>query len=159
MIVLLIGPSGVGKTTYGKYASTSVSDCCFYDLDERVKEHTGKGALQLFRKGPDSLLEACKSIVDALAARCAERLCLVAVGAGALQSERALEWLRGRVSIAILAPPEEVQKRRELWRQKGLEAFKHSEYSPDRLQIYDAATHQLCVGGVAIHGPATAGAH
>jgi shikimate kinase len=150
MLILLVGPSGVGKSKLGEYAGQKIANCQFFDLDKLVKVRIGRSTGELLRKiGNDAFLDLCCKEVDVLCDKCLDGLCIVAVGSGALQSYHALEWLRQHSTLAITAPAEEVYKRGgERNRNRTLEEFEQTEYSPNRIQIYDSADYRLVVNGL-----------
>jgi shikimate kinase len=152
MIVLVVGPSGVGKSTLGEYAEQKIPGCRFYDLDKLVKKRTGKSTGKLLPKiGNDAFLNLCQTEVKKLASECPGKLCIVAVGAGALQSCHVLEWLKIHSTLAITALAREVYERGGARNQeRSFEEFKQTEYSPCRIQIYSSADHTLAVDGLSL---------
>jgi shikimate kinase len=150
MVVLLVGPSGVGKSTLGEYAGQKVANCQFRDLDRLVEERTGCSASKLLPDiGNDAFLALCCKEVEALCAGCVDELCIVVVGSGALQSSHAPEWLRQHLTLAITAPAEEVYKRGgKRNRARTCTEFEQTEYSPRRIEIYDSADYKLPVDGL-----------
>ena len=150
MLILVVGPSGVGKSTLGEYAEQKIANCQFFDLDRLVKGRTGRSTDELLPEiGNDAFLALCRKEVDLLSDERLDGLCIVAIGAGALQSCHALEWLRQHSTLAITAPAEEVYsrggKRNE---NRTLKEFEQTEYSPYRIQIYDSADYKLAVDGL-----------
>ena len=112
MLILVVGPSGVGKSKLGEYAGQNMVNCHFFDLDKLVKERTGCSTGKLLPEiGNDAFLDLCCREVDILCDNCLEGLYIVAVGSRVLQSCHALEWLRQHSTLAITAPAEEVYKR------------------------------------------------
>jgi shikimate kinase len=152
MIIFLIGPSGVGKTTLGEFAGETVAGCKFYDLDKLVEERTGKPASRLLPQiGNDEFLEKCKEAIRDLDCNDADKLCVVAIGAGALQSEKALNWLKHHETVAITAPATDVYKRGGRRNEnRTLESFKDTEYSSRRREIYSSANHVLPVDALPV---------
>ena len=68
MIVLVIGPSGVGKSDYGKYAAGVIPGCHFFDLDKLVGQTAGILAGRKFG-APSSYADAQSCELLALEAR------------------------------------------------------------------------------------------
>lgn len=152
MMLLIVGPSGVGKSTLGLGAKNGIALYEFQDLDNLVKSRTGKSAGKLLPEiKNDAFLELCRHEVIVLETKYSSKLCAVAVGAGALQSDHALEWLSGYQTLAITAPAGEVFARGgERNKNRTLAQFEETEYSSRRLEIYDSAAHKVAVDGLSI---------
>jgi shikimate kinase len=154
MVILVIGPSGVGKSDYGRRAAEVIPDCRFFDLDDLVSQRSGTRASQLLGQiGNDAFLDLCQYEVDDISRSCTQGIAVVAVGAGALQSDRVGAWLSRHVgpTIAVVAPPDEVYTRgRERNRNRTLEQFTATEYSRRRQGLYQTAKHQFKVAGLPV---------
>lgn len=154
MVVLVIGPSGVGKSDYGKHVERMNPKCRFFDLDRLVRERVGERVSQLLpRIGNDAFLELCQQEVTALSESCNESVAVVAVGAGALQSNLAGSWLSYHPdpTIAIIANSVEVYQRGGKRNQgRPFEEFFETEYSQYRQSLYKAAKYQCCVTGLSV---------
>jgi shikimate kinase len=155
MITLVIGPSGVGKSTYGEHAAKVVPGCRFFDLDKLVSQRASICAPQLLGQiGHDKFLESCQREVDTITKSWVQGIAVVAVGAGAYDSEHFRSWLSRHVgpTIAVVAPPDEVYRRGgDRNRTRSLEEFTHAEYSsPRRKGLYQAAKHQCDVTGLTL---------
>jgi shikimate kinase len=153
MVILVIGPSGVGKSDYGEHAAKVVPDCRFFDLDALVSRRAGIPASQLLgQKGSDAFLRSCQQEVDDISHSCTQGIAVVAVGAGALESGSVGDWLSRHAgpTIAVVAPPDEVYRRggpRNI--DRSLERFTQTEYSPRRKGLYyKSSTYQLDVAGL-----------
>ena len=150
-IILVTGPSGVGKTTLGRHADQIV-DCQFLDLDRLVAARMECSSSKLLLSiGNDAFFGVCHDEIELLCNEHPNGLYVVAVGAGTLQSYHALDWLRQYPTIAILDSPEEVYGRggaRNYYR--SFEGFQRVEYSSYRDQIYETADHKLVVVGLSL---------
>jgi shikimate kinase len=154
MVILVIGPSGVGKSTCVEYAAGKLSGCRFFDLDKLVGQRAGIPACELLGKvGADGFLQCCQHEVNAMLQSCTDIVSLVDVGAGALESPRASAWLSQHqgLTIAVVAPPDEVY-RRGGWRNRNrnLDQFTRTEYSEYRQSLYNAATYRCDVNGLPV---------
>lgn len=154
MIILVIGPSGVGKSDYGEYAQKTLQGCQFFDLDSLVRKQKKIPVSQLLPKiGNDAFLKCCQHEVDALFKSYLESTAIVAVGAGALQSRHASGWLSCHPgpTIAVIASPDEVYKRGGKRNcDRSLAQFTETEYSQARWDLYNAAKYQCCVTGLSL---------
>lgn len=158
MVILVIGPSGVGKSTCVEYAAGKLPGCRAFDLDKLVGQRAGMPAYRLLGEvGADGFLQSCQREVDALLSR-AHVVSLIDVGAGVLESHRAATWLSKHQgpTIAVVAPPDEVY-RRGGWRNqdRNLGQFTKTEYSDYRQSLYRAATYQCDVKGLPVEAART----
>lgn len=155
MVILIIGPSGVGKSDYGTYAEMTIVGCHFFDLDKLVEAREKVPAGQLLPKiGNDAFLNLCCEEVVRLSSSDENDIKIIAVGAGALQSSHAREWISKHAgpSIAIMASCEEVYVRGgERNENRALGEFTQVEYSDDRKRIYEAARIQFSVSGLSLN--------
>jgi shikimate kinase len=153
-VILVVGPSGAGKSDYGRHAAKAVPRCEFFDLDGLVGKRSGTPASQLLPKiGNDAFLHRCQQEIEALQNSRTETAAIVAVGAGALQSDQAHAWLSGYPgpTVAVLAPNTEVYSRgSERNRNRSLEEFTATEYSERRQRLYETAKYRCCVGGLSV---------
>ncbi len=142
--VLLLGPSGCGKTTLGRRAAAELRNVKFHDLDHLVHRHTGVPPGQYLPKvGNDAFLGACIEAAQRFVAPSPGRLTLIGVGAGALQSTRALDWVRTTTSICLYAPAEVNHPRNPLGPGRQFAEYVATEYSPRRMEIYRSAQYFL----------------
>lgn len=155
MVILAIGPSGVGKTDYCEYAGTTVGRCRAYDLDKMVSEYYGEAASALLPRvgNDDDFLRLCRAQVESLSEFRSRNIAAVAVGAGALQSRMAVAWLDAHPgpTIAILAPPEEVYDRGgNRNANRSVDQYINVEYSGHRLKLYERSSHTCDVTGLTV---------
>jgi hypothetical protein len=133
VVVLVVGPSGVGKSECGKHAGDSIEGCSFYDLDALIRERSGMQVTKFhLQVGDDGFLDHCRQAVGALMASCTDGIAVVAVGAGALQSLKAKER-GGRRNI-----------------DRTFDAFYETEYSKRRLDIYSVPRYTCSVAGLSL---------
>src|SRR5260370_22107258 len=133
MVTLVIGPSGVGKSDYGRHAMEAIPKCQFLDLDRLVREKSGTPVSQLLPQiGEDAFHALCRQAVGEIMESCTADITIVAVGAGALESPHATDWISGHQgpTVALVADPDEVYRRgRERNRDRPFEAFFKTEHS------------------------------
>ena len=150
MLILIIGPSGVGKSTLGDYASKKFSNCEFYDLDNLIKKrYNSKSTKLLFSSiGPDLFFESsCKALTE-IENKYDSQICLTAVGAGTLVSQKSKDLIVKYTTISITAPQEEVFLRNPLGLDRGIEEFKSTEYSKHRLSLYKSTNFNFKADGL-----------
>lgn len=142
--IFLFGPSGCGKTTLGRHAASVLPFVKFHDLDHLVQKLTGIPAGQYLPKaGNDAFLAACIEAADRFVSPSPGALTLVAVGAGALQSEGALDWVRGTTSVCLYAPALVNHPRNPMGPERAFSEYEATEYSPRRREIYRSARYFL----------------
>jgi len=94
--VFLIGPKHSGKTTVGK-ALAKICACEFIDLDEMIKERTGKSPRRLFKESRAVFQEAELKAAEALFASgedSAKGQRIIATGGGIIDNAEAVSLLK-----------------------------------------------------------------
>lgn len=153
MAVVVIGPSGVGKTTYGQHAAEQIERCRFVDLDAAVSASTGCPAgVLLPRIGSENFAILSGAVLLNIAhAPDADSSLVVAVGAGSLESTRAADWLFRFPTITVIARPNQVFERGGLRNaSRNLEQFEATEFSNARQCLYDRADQKLDVSDLSL---------
>lgn len=148
MLVLLIGPSGVGKTTLGKCAAGERSYVRFIDLDDLVRPRCVGSDITTGNKYSERFADLSVDELERLGQENSgdTSLCLVAVGAGSIHTEparRYIETLPCRVTI--YAEPEEVHHRNPHLKHRSLDRFKQDEYSAERVRFYNTSQDRVDV--------------
>ncbi len=149
MKAIIIGPSCVGKSTLGKYAAATLSNCDYYNLDDLVKATSGCAHISEFytEVGKDRFLELCIHEIQQNNDQCDEgdHLCLFDLGAGGMQSDEAGAALANYCRIAINCRPLILYRRYKNRHLQTSDNFKQLEFSERQCSIYDSATLKLSV--------------
>jgi shikimate kinase len=155
MVVLVIGPSGVGKSSALKVAEAAVSNCVFASLDRLARDRgrqqrtigSEQGVNDLRRKlGDDNqFLNVGIEAVNELVRVVPHKHHVIDVGAGFMDASTVACWFRQHTLIALLAPPEVVYARIRQARGDGrtLEQYKDQEFSKARKALYQQAVYTI----------------
>lgn len=99
--VLLIGMPGCGKTTIGKMLSERLN-YKFYDMDEYIKNISGKSVKELFEKGEENFRDvesrACRELSK-------KRRGVIASGGGVIKREKNIDLFREESIIIFIDRP------------------------------------------------------
>lgn len=154
MALLVIGPSGVGKSTAIAFASRSLDECRFVQLDRITRDlgrergligaTEGINALRQRLRNDEAFLRIGQHAVEQLDHQDGGLL-VVDVGAGFLDASSVREWLRESTSVALLAPCEVVHGRivRGRTDPRSLTEYAAQEYTEQRRSLYAQATYSV----------------
>jgi shikimate kinase len=154
MAVLVVGPSGVGKSSALHYAAQSLGKCRFASLDDLARDlgrergliGGSEGVITLRQQlgDDDQFLRLGIDAVERLERQDGGFL-IVDVGAGFLDAPTVGAWLRHRTSVALLAPCEVVHRRIVQARadQRSLTEYAAQEYSERRRALYAHAIYTV----------------
>ena len=108
---LLIGPSGVGKTTAMNLLNDD-SEVIVYDLDQLIKEYANvDSASEYFDKnGNENFFIKSKEIIEKITNH---KKILIAVGAGSIDFIESHEWYKKQNVIALTGNPKIIYERSE----------------------------------------------
>lgn len=154
MIVLVVGPSGVGKTTCCKAAKSRFPSVIFRSLDGLVAAWGVENGLiaapriaMLSRRfaNPELFLDIGLLAIGQLAGKYPGRHLVVDVGAGFQVATTAQHLHRLFRLIAITADPEVAYKRIKAERddERTREQYLQYEYQPSRVAVYNSAQHAV----------------
>lgn len=158
-MILVYGPSGIGKTTAIRAVSPEIRRAVFASLDDvtadfgrrhdLIRHDQGAGDM-LPKLGADDFLAMGIKAAEELAEQNRGRFVVLDVGAGFLESESAGPWLSSRASIVFEASPEVAYARlreRNPGDSRTLECYSGGEFSPKRRRYYALARHRVDAGG------------
>jgi shikimate kinase len=91
-IILLTGPKHSGKTSTGK-ALAEILNAAFIDLDDRIKDRTGKSPRELYREGPECFRAAETGALESLFTGTAAGPLVAAAGGGLIDNASAMALL------------------------------------------------------------------
>ena len=151
--ILLLGPSGIGKTTVSKYAMKNTKHVRFVVLDNIVHKSARESGLidkkenlnalinaldrdrnRLFEYGMQSLNDYMEEHQDSPV--------VVDVGTGFLDGNQSLEWVVNKPSLSIVAeaPTAFDRFRRARKLDISYEQYSTTQYSKKRLACYNSAS-------------------
>jgi shikimate kinase len=97
MVILLVGPSAVGKTTLGRICASQIQKCEFVDLDDAIADLNGTSTAyeSAVKFGLAKFLTDCRDIVAKyeLEYAATNSILLIAVGEWVLRMDNPEVWL------------------------------------------------------------------
>lgn len=153
MVLFVIGPSGVGKTTLIKRSQEKLPAIIHVNVDDYIKIEYP----ELYHNAGNRWPEFWSKTLECFETNEREHgssssLCLLDVGAGSLQTQAALEYFsQGKNTLLIEDKPENIFCRNPHWPQKtqqSFESFKATEYSKLRKKIYKTCRYRLRLAGL-----------
>jgi shikimate kinase len=154
-IVLLLGPSGIGKSTAMESAKRIVLKTAFVDLDQLAENRgrmqgligPGESAEKLLvSKGPNAFLQFGIDAASEFTARAVEHAVVIDVGAGFLAADQIGAWLNQHASVAFMSPMPVAYERMKLRRPSDPRRFGDyvaQEFSAARKKLYESTTYQI----------------
>lgn len=152
MVILLIGPSAVGKTTTGRICALQMRECDFVDLDDAIANlnATSTAYESVVQFGLEKFLTDCRDLVAKYDVEYAttNSILLIAVGEWAMRMDRPEAWLSAYKTISLIAPAEEVFQRRNKLTELSLEDYCPYNYSEARKRIFAGCDIVLDIDGL-----------
>ncbi len=157
-LILVFGPSGVGKTTALKFDISPEMGVVIGIMDELAENlarecgiiSSGESVIGLWRmwNGGNGFLSIGIEAVSKFQNLNPEKKCVIDVGAGFLDAPCARDWLARNTTILFWAPKEIAYERRKkrCGDQGTLQDYGAREYSPSRLKLYELANHTVDAG-------------
>ncbi|MFA7675511.1 MAG: hypothetical protein WCY38_05535 [Endomicrobiia bacterium] len=133
MIVLLIGPSGVGKSFLGEVIVRE-KDYKFEKLDKYVDRRVGINSIDL------KLETKIRKCLDSLILK--EELFLIDVGAG-FQKNFEFDFFKKYKKYLIYIFPKDIKDLKNKVEGRSIEELKNEEYSANRKNVYSLAEYRL----------------
>ena len=150
MVILLIGPSAIGKTTLGRICASQMAEYDFVDLDEAIARlNNVPTAYQSARQfGLARFLSDCREIVATYDSKHANAnsILIIAVGEWALRMDKLETWLSSYRTVSLVAPVDEVFQRRNQLTDISFENYCRFNYSEERKRIYANCDVALDIG-------------
>ena len=152
MVIFLIGPSAIGKTTLGRICTSQLRECEFVDLEAAIAILNGTSTAyeSAVRFGLENFLSDCRDIVAKydLEYATSNSTVLIAVGEWALRMDAPEVSLSAYKTISFVAPAEEVYQRRNRLLEMSMEDYCHYSYSESRMKIFAGCDRTLDIGGL-----------
>lgn len=154
MIVLIVGPSGVGKTATYRAAESHFPNLIFRDLDRLSatwavdNELVAEPRVTLLNQeiaDAELFLDIGLVAIGKLAGEHPNRHLVVDFGAGFQVARTARQLHRVFQVIAITAKPEVAYQRIKAARndERTFERYRQEEYAPNRVAVYNSAQHSI----------------
>ncbi len=158
LIIPVIGPSGVGKSTLIGLVSSQFPSCSFHDLDRESGTYAFK-ARMIPRDNVHLLVEPTwRRLFDVgqLAIRQIEagttKHLVIDIGAGFMQDDRAVLFAANHPAICIYSTPEVAYDRCRARSpsRRTLEGYKRDEFSPRHIKIHATCKRTIDISGLSI---------
>ncbi|MCK9439372.1 ATP-binding protein [Patescibacteria group bacterium] len=133
MIVLLIGPSGVGKSFLGEMIAREKS-YKFEKLDKYVDKGVGIDSIDL------KLEAKIRGCLDSLILQ--DKIFIIDVGAG-FQKKFEFDFFKKYKKYLIYIFPRDIKDLKNKVEGRSIEGLENEEYSEKRKNVYNLAEHQL----------------
>lgn len=136
---LLIGPSGVGKTTACQLVSKK-NIIKIYDLDKELKVRLDGGSVSnyLSQNGDENFFKFSKSTIEDIENDNTDAI--IVIGAGSINWEPGHEWYASKKLITLIGDPEILYDRgnRQV-HHPTLDSYLSTEFNSARLALYKRA--------------------
>jgi shikimate kinase len=140
-LVLVIGPSGVGKSALCNHYCKLNSTVQYFDLDDFIKDYYNEHSLNEFRSriGEEKFWQVSRESIEVIRSMpLTGRVKLIDVGAGSIHNPISHSWYQSQVIILLYSEPESLYHRLSEKKKNGrsLSAYMKDEYSVERLLLY-----------------------
>lgn len=154
MIVLIVGPSGVGKTKTCKEAGLNFPNVVLQDLDgmaaqwavdNNMIDHTSITLLDRILSDPERLLSIGIKAIEILARENPNKHLVIDVGAGFQVATSAAQLHSEFIVVALTATPEAAYRRIVEARNddRTFDQYRNQEYADKRIAVYKSAHHTI----------------
>ena len=148
--LLIIGPSGIGKTSISHAVRDRLDECSVYCLDREVEIKYAINSISEYfvHVGPSQFLKSCIEVTEQIKQECQSEICLIDVGAGALEAgDESKNWLSRNRTIALFASRDELVLRDPLAGKRTPASYIETEFSNNRMAIYQQADYKINLSG------------
>lgn len=154
-LVLLFGPSGIGKSTAIKFANERIQGVIFEPLDaltkqlgrelKFIREDQGIRELQRAINNPDKFLELGIQAVNRLVANNPSQTVVIDVGAGFLDGSRISDWIANNISVVLCASSQVAYERIQTNRNdtRTFDEYREQEFAAHRERLYFQAQYKI----------------
>lgn len=149
MIIYIIGPSGVGKSSICKEIIFKNIKC--FDLDYEMKKKDENIFLGLPES--DEFCRLAKSCISNISNNDSESVWLIDVGAGCMANQELLGFLKSKENLmAITDRPinaynKAIMIENGYWKNQSFVEYSNSEFSVEKKTLYDSANFKFDVEG------------
>ena len=145
---LLLGPSGVGKSSASKIIKLKNNSIIVYDLDEVIKEHEHVNSISNYftEIGNEEFFNKSKDIIENYKS---DSTILFVIGAGSIDYSLGHKWYRDQNTISITGDPSIIFERgnRNCFH-SSLEDYIRIEFSSERVELYNNAKYIIDVSNM-----------
>jgi shikimate kinase len=146
---LLIGPSGIGKSTAANIVSAKEEQVSVYDLDEEIEVRIGgkRASDYLPEVGDRGFFDLSRRTIEEISAKEPNNTLIIVVGAGSINYEHAHEWYLKQNLISLTGDPQVIYERggKEKVPDRTVDEYINTEFNDLRQNLYRNSKHIIDV--------------